>query len=124
MAIAANMHIPYKIEIGEDDVRDLHAEDHFGKGKCAVTIIHTHARAHTHSHPHSNTHAHKQGMLDISPLYVNFIFNRANLLITTGVGVCLFVCNNIVVAYLVVVVVNESVVSLCCSNYHYGTNER
>ncbi|XP_073819053.1 uncharacterized protein isoform X2 [Musca autumnalis] len=31
MAIAANMHIPYKIEIGEDDIRDLHAEDHFGK---------------------------------------------------------------------------------------------
>ncbi|XP_075146440.1 uncharacterized protein LOC142220913 [Haematobia irritans] len=31
MAIAANMHIPYKIEIGEDDIRDLHAEDKFGK---------------------------------------------------------------------------------------------
>ncbi|XP_061393207.1 uncharacterized protein LOC133328680 [Musca vetustissima] len=31
MAIAANMHIPYKIEIGEDDIRDLHVEDHFGK---------------------------------------------------------------------------------------------
>ncbi|XP_037809877.1 uncharacterized protein LOC119602434 isoform X1 [Lucilia sericata] len=31
MAIAANMHVPYKIEIGEDDIRDLNAEDKIGK---------------------------------------------------------------------------------------------
>lgn len=31
LAIAANLHIPYKIEIGED-IRDLHAQDKIGKG--------------------------------------------------------------------------------------------
>lgn len=34
MAIAANMHVPYKIEIGEDDIRDLNVDDTIGKGKC------------------------------------------------------------------------------------------
>lgn len=113
MAIAANMHIPYKIEIGEDDVRDLHAEDHFGKGKCAVTIIHTHARAHTHTHPHRNF-----------SFICKFHFQSSKSSHYDRRGcVCMPVCNNIVV-YPIVVVVNESVVSLCCSNYHYSTNER